>query len=176
MPQNAVPASVGAPQITLVPQGAECLSLREWWCHVGTENFNKVVQEMGTSELYMRHLAYRYRLPSYRFAKALIAAAHIHTPGFAPHLERLLEPVTPRRGPPGVRGPSIKPSAQFCAHQRYLQAIARGDVPQAISPQEADDLLARLERAAKEHQEVLSLIVQRGASQVSAAAGQERAA
>lgn len=176
MPKRATPAAVGAPHIHLVPAGAECLSLREWWRHVGTENFSKVVAEVGTSELYLRHIAYRYRLPSYRLVKALIAAAHRHTPGFAPNLERMLEPLTPRRGPRGVRGPSIRPSAQFVAHQRCLEtltrrgdalltrleAIASGHAGEAMGPEEGDALLARLERAEQE-----SRVVRRAARSVA---------
>lgn len=194
MPKPSTKTSVSVPRINQVYKDAEFLSLREWWCHVGSENFHKVVVEVGTSELYLRHIAYRYRLPSYRFVKALIAAAQVHTPGFAPNLERMLEPLTPRGGPRGVRGPRIRPSAQFVDHQLYLQAIGRdtgdaamlthleaiasGNTAQAMGPEEGDALLARLERAEQEHKAVRALLTARRAARSAAKAATklERAA
>lgn len=169
MPKTTFPAPLtptGLPAIPLVPKGAEALSVREWWHHVGTDNLLKVVKEMGTSLAYMRQIAYRCKLPSYRFAKAMIAAAQRHTPGFAPDLERMLEPIPPRQSLYAVKGVGVRPSAQFRAHQRYLEAVARGDLPLAMSAEEGEALVARLMRAAEEDDAVLALLQQRTEAEV----------
>lgn len=105
------------------PKEAEHLTVREWWHHVGTDNVLLVVAELKTSLPYLRAIAYRYKVPSYKYAKALVAAAQRLTPGFVPDLERVLEPLPPKGGPRS-RTFRNEPSAQYLQHQRYLGRCA----------------------------------------------------
>lgn len=97
------------------------LTLRQWWNHVGTANVKLVEADIGTSLAYLRLISYRLKRPSYDFAKKLIEAATRLTPGFAPDLELMMEPLPVRV--PG-RPPVIPPSPEFQRSQRKAQGVA----------------------------------------------------
>jgi len=92
------------------------LTLREWWDEVGTENAQAVFRRMGRANSYMRHLRYRYKRPGYNTAVKLVELAKEMTPGFAPSLEKLMEPL-PKRKPDPTFNPAIAPSARFLKAQ-----------------------------------------------------------
>lgn len=98
------------------------LTLREWWDHVGTENIERVVEDLGTSMNYMRRLRYSQNMrPSGRLALRIIDAARRITPGFEPSLLLMLEP--PVRPEPANRpkGKKIPPSGRFLRDQQRVQ-------------------------------------------------------
>lgn len=92
------------------------LTFRQWWDVVGTAEATKVFQDVHTSISYMRLLRYRLKRPAITLSERIIEAANRITPGFAPDLWLMLEPL-PKVDPTRKFERSIQPSAEFLAAQ-----------------------------------------------------------
>ena len=92
------------------------LTLKQYWHCVGSDKIHEVIDDMEpkTSLRYFRQLTYRQKRPSYDFAQRIIASANKITPGFAPDLDTIMQPL-PKRGKGTHRrgGGPIPPSAAF---------------------------------------------------------------
>ena len=89
----------------------EPMSFRVWWDHVGIENIERVIAELGSSLGYFRQLRYGTKAPSEQMARRIIAAAKAITPPFAPDLQLVLD------GEPKPK-PYGGPSKEFLAAQK----------------------------------------------------------
>lgn len=98
------------------PQPTE-LTLRQWWDEVGTENVKLVADSLGSSMKYFKFLRYRAKRPGYNRALAIIQAANRFTPGFAPNLTLMMEPI-PSRQPNPEHTLVLQPSKAFLKAQK----------------------------------------------------------
>lgn len=124
----AAPPLVLPPTVTSQPRRAPFnptwrLTLREWCALVGADNALRVAQAAGTTKLYLRQLAMRHKVPSYKLAKTLVQLSEQMTPGFSPDLELMLQPLEPRDAPERWWQP--QPSVLYQAHQRYLAKLGQ---------------------------------------------------
>lgn len=127
------PAHLPAPAVTVGAHTFEPgrrLTLREWCALVGTLNVGKVATRADVSMVYMKQLACRYKLPSYKLAKNLVQLSRELTPGFSPDLELMLEPLPPRSELSRWWQP--EPSAIYEAHQRYLLMLNEAKSAQEV--------------------------------------------
>lgn len=95
------------------------LNLREYWDAVGTENMEKIIQDLGSSLKYFRMMRYGIKKPGGPQALRIIEAARKHTAPFEPSLELLLAGV-PRAG----RNPAkqLAPTGDFLRARKRLLA------------------------------------------------------
>jgi hypothetical protein len=93
------------------------LNLREYWDAVGTENMQKIINDVGSSMAYFRMLRYGVKRPGSDMALTIIESARKHTPTYEPDLELLLRGV-PRAGSNPVR--QLPPSPEFLRAQKRL--------------------------------------------------------
>lgn len=91
------------------------LTFKEWWDHVGTENVQTVCEKLGTSMAYMRQLKCRAKRPGYDRATAIIQLAKEITPGFAPDVDLLMQPLPARDQKPKKQ--AKQPSPEFLRAQ-----------------------------------------------------------
>lgn len=90
------------------------LNIRAYWDEVGTDNIARIVERLGSSMGYFRHLRSGRKKPSGDMALKIVEAAKVVTPGFEPDLKLLL------RGAPvqAPASPKIEPSAAFLASRK----------------------------------------------------------
>lgn len=100
------------------------LNFREYWDAVGTENIQKIVNELGSSLRYFRALRYGIKKPGREQALKILEAARKHTAPFEPDLELLLAGV-PRAGANPAR--TIAPSAAFVKERAKILEQAEAE-------------------------------------------------
>ena len=99
------------------------MNLREYWDAVGTENMEKIVNELGSSIKYFRLMRYGIKRPSGAQALRIIELARKHTAPYEPDLEQLLIGV-PRAGKNPAK--PLPPSREF-VRARNRMATAQPD-------------------------------------------------
>ena len=77
----------------------KAMTIREWWDEVGTENVMAITESVGTTFAYMRLLRYRAKRPGSDLALQIIAACEKLTPGFAPDLVLMIQPIKKNNNP-----------------------------------------------------------------------------
>jgi len=100
------------------------MNFRQWWDAVGTANVQKVVDEVGSSIRYFRHLRYGIKRPGREFSLRILAAARKHTAPFEPDLELMLQGV-PRAGK--------NPAKPIEAEERFIRARRRFEKEQVAA-------------------------------------------
>lgn len=92
------------------------MNLREYWDAVGTENIEKIVNELGSSIQYFRMMRYGIKKPGGAQALRIVELARKHTAPYEPDLALLLAGV-PRAG--------HNPARQLPPANDYLRARKR---------------------------------------------------
>ena len=93
------------------------LNFREYWDAVGTENIQRIADDLGSSIKYFRMFRYGIKKPGAPMALRIIYAARCHTAPYEPDLELLLAGV-PRAN--GKATPTIPPAAEYLRARRRV--------------------------------------------------------
>jgi hypothetical protein len=95
------------------------MNFREYWDAVGTENIQKIVDELGSSLSYFRMMRYGIKKPGGAQALRILELARKHTAPYEPDLELLIAGV-PRAGSNPAR--QLPPATEFLRARKRLLA------------------------------------------------------